>query len=334
MAHGPPTPTPQVEAQLAALGSETHVERNVKRILPWVISVAIHLCIACAAVFVTWTVANLPKNEESVLIVADFNAMQYDPVAAAQDAPAQALEQPVIDLAPPAPSAESLLDQLRASEVDPMSLLEAGNSGSASASLANFAPRADSHAASFAGTSATNARKICYVIDATGSMIAHLQIVIDELTRSLSNLSPQQSFAIIFFQGNAALEPPPGRYLTPTAAERQRALEWARTIVPAGLTNPRPAIERALNLKPDVLFLLSHGLTGHGEFEIDQRELLEWLDARNPIDRGTGRRAIQINCIQFLDPDPLDTMKRIAQAHGGPNGYKFLSRRELGVAEH
>jgi hypothetical protein len=326
-----------VEARLAALGAETHSERNMKRILPWVLSIAIHLGVVAAAVLITWTVANLPKKDEAILIVADFNAMQYDPVVATQNADSQPHHgsQSVIDFAAPTPSTKTLLDQVRSGGVDPMSLLNAGGSSSGGAgSLAGFAPTADPHVASFAGTSATNARQIVYVIDATGSMIAHLQIVVDELSRSLSNLSPQQSYAIIFFQGHEALEPPPGRYMTPSPTERQRALAWIKdTIVPAGGTNPRPAIEKALNLRPDVIFLLSHGLTGHGEFEIDQRELLEWLDARNPIERSTGRRTTQINCIQFLDPDPLDTMKLIAQQHGGPNGYKFYSRQELGVAD-
>lgn len=316
------------------------MERSVKRVLPWVMSILIHVGIAFAAVFVTWTVANRPAQDESVLIVADFNAMHYDPVAAphsADDVPPLQLVQPVVDLAPPAPSADSMLNQLRSGEADPMSMLDAGSSGAGGGRgdwLGDFGPRSDAHAASFAGTSATNARRICYVIDATGSMIAHLQIVIDELSRSLSNLSPQQSFAMIFFQGSSALEPAGGRYVSSTAGERRRVLEWARAIVPAGPTNPRPALERALALKPDVIFLLSHGLTGHGEFEIDQAELLAWLDQRNPVDGATGRRAVQINCIQFLDPDPLDTMKIIAHEHGGVNGYKFLSRRELGVADH
>jgi len=50
------------------------------------------------------------------------------------------------------------------------------------------------------------------------------------------------------------------------------------------------------------------------------------------MDRLTGERRTQINCIQFLDPDPLDTLRRIAEAHGGPGGYKFLGRGELGLA--
>ena len=80
-----------------------------------------------------------------------------------------------------------------------------------------------------------------------------------------------------------------------------------------------------------MLFLLSENITGSGEFEIDQADLLKLLDELNPVDRKTGRRVTLIKCVQFLDPDPLDTLLRIAQHHGGPDGYRFLSRAELGL---
>ena len=186
---------------------------------------------------------------------------------------------------------------------------------------------------SFAGAKGSNAKKIVYAIDASGSMIAHIQTVIDELARSLANLSPQQSFAVIFFQGNSVMEvPPQGRLVPAEPAAQQRALAWMREhVIPRGGTTPLAAIERALKLKPDVVFLLSQNITGYGQFEIDQRDLLATLDKLNPAD-ASGRRAVQINCIQFLDADPLDTMKLIAQQHGSPDGYKFLSRSELRIA--
>ena len=60
--------------------------------------------------------------------------------------------------------------------------------------------------------------------------------------------------------------------------------------------------------------------------------LLAMLDQLNPLDPATNRRQCVINCIQFLDPDPLDTLKKIADIHGGPKGYKFLDRSELGLS--
>ena len=126
---------------------------------------------------------------------------------------------------------------------------------------------------------------------------------------------------------------PPNRLAPATPEARARTLAWIDDhVIPAGRSNPLAALETGLRLKPDVIFLLSENITGSGEFEIDQEDLLDLLDALNPIVGGTGRRRAQINCVQFLDPDPLDTLRRIAERHGGPNGYRFLSRAELGLA--
>src|SRR5690606_29072254 len=96
--------------------------------------------------------------------------------------------------------------------------------------------------------------------------------------------------------------------------------------------NPVAALEYALNLKPDVIFVLSEKITGSGKFEIDRRDLLAKLNQLNPvIDDKTGRRRTQINCIQFREKDVLDTLRLIAEVHGGANGYKFVSDKELGL---
>ena len=55
------------------------------------------------------------------------------------------------------------------------------------------------------------------------------------------------------------------------------------------------------------------------------------LEQLNPIDAKTGRRATRINCVQFLYPDPLDTLRKIAERHGGPQGYTFLDAVDLGI---
>ena len=102
-------------------------------------------------------------------------------------------------------------------------------------------------------------------------------------------------------------------------------------VMPAGRSNPLAALEKGLRLRPDVIFLLSENITGSGEFEIDQADLLSLLDRLNPVHRRTNRRRTRINCVQVLDPDPLDTLGKIARRHGGPDGYRFLSRSELGL---
>jgi hypothetical protein len=323
---------------LAALGAETSTQRSVKRIVPWIISAAVHTGIIMLALAITYTVRHLPAKDESVLIVADFNALNYAPVVGSNDARTEVAGPMVKDLATPLPTGEQVTDRLRASEGLPnidvsAALGHSGISDGGVAALSQFAPKAGPISATFAGVTGSNARKIVYAIDASGSMISSFQIVIDELSRSLANLSPQQSFAVIFFQETRAIETPPaGRFVPATAEERSRVLKWINAnVVPAGGTNPLVAIEKALAIKPDVVFLLSQDITGYGQFEVDQQDLLSLLDKLNPRDSETGRRKTQINCIQFLDADPLDTMPAIAREHGGPNGYKFLSRKELGL---
>ena len=61
-----------------------------------------------------------------------------------------------------------------------------------------------------------------------------------------------------------------------------------------------------------------------------QSRSLQRSAGTGPVPDGNGHRRTQINCIQFLDPDPLDTLRIIAERHGGPKGYKFLDREELG----
>ena len=330
----PPPPDDSVSSDegtrnLAALGAESDTERAVKRIVPWVVSVAIHAGIVTLGFVATWTVVMLQGEEEPVLIVADFNAVMYEPVVRTNLEQADELIEPMqdrVEIEMPL----DLLDDQTDLPVDPIMLISDAASDS---SLARFAPDPTRMAASFVGLSSTNARRIVYVIDASGSMIRSLPIVIEELARSLDGLSRRQEFSVIFFQRNdAVIVPPAGRLSPGTESEKIRVLSWIdENVIPQGRSNPLAALEKALDFKPEVIFLLSENITGSGEFEIDQVDLLTLLDELNPIDASTGRRATQINCVQFLDPDPLRTLEKIAEAHGGENGYKFLDRRELGL---
>ena len=320
----------QLALELSRLQRPDHAEHRAREVVPWVISAAIHVGLILLGFLVTWTVVRMQAEEEPVMIVAEFYPTEFEPVTR--------LDLPRVDQTElprqnemDAESIREMID-LQMSKLDERTL-DLFSDASSQSSSAQFAPAVDPGAASFAGIRTTNARRIVYVIDASGSMIRSLPIVLDELARSLELLSSQQSFGIIFFQQNEALIVPPANRLSPArSAERQAAMRWIREkVIPRGRSNPLRAIEAALALKPDAIFLLSENITGSGEFEIDQRDLLALLDRLNPTDSDTGRRRTQINCIQFLDPDPLDTLRKIAAAHGGPNGYRFLSRGELGL---
>jgi hypothetical protein len=309
---------------LASLGAETETERAVKRIAPWVVSVAIHAAVVALGFMVTWTMVRLGEDEQPVLIVADFDAPTYEPVAALdrEDLETEALETEWLQEIP--------RPEVLKMEVDPLQLISQADSRS---TPTDFAPPLVRGSATFAGLLSSNAREIVYVIDASGSMIRSMPIVIEELARSLDGLSPEQRFAVIFFQGDEAVMVPPQRLVDATPDATIQALAWINdNIIPGGRTNPVAAIKTALRLEADAIFLLSDNITGSGQFEIDQLDLLELLEQLNPVTTETGRRSTVINCIQFLYPDPLETLKKVAAQHGGPKGYKFLDARELGIA--
>ena len=317
--------------ELRQLGAETATEQRVRRTAPWVASVMVHAGIFMLALLIAGTV-RLMTDRDHPLIVADFDALSYDPIARL-DLELSTIEEPVTQDQIEIDSLEQVIDQqLVDVAVDPLMLISDAASESP---LARFAPQAVEGSATFVGLRTSNARTIVYVIDASGSLIATLPVVIQELSRSLQSLTPDQSFAVIFFQQDRALAvPAPKGLIVADAIQKQRALDWIdENVIPGGNSNPLPALEQALELEPDVIFLLSDDITGDGQYEIDQRDLLGMLDRLNPRKGRSGRRRTRINCVQFLDPDRLNTLETIAREHGGPDGYKFLDREELGLVK-
>ncbi len=329
---GHSTPTDDiVEQRLRNLGGESETERKVKRIVPFVASAMVHLGIVLIAVIAASTVIFLQRDDQPTLVVANFDDLRYDPIIRRDVEQSDTTERLVQDRVPVEALTPAMTDQLMDIEVDPLSVLSDAAPQSA---LADFAPDTTTNRVEFSGLSSSNAKRIVYVIDASGSMIRSLQIVVQELARSIDALSAQQQVGIVFFQGEDALVVPPESQLVPaTGAEKLRMLQWIdQKVYPRGSSNPLAAIRYALDRKPDVIFILSENITGAGQYEIDQRDLLAMLDELNPvIDEQTGRRQTQINCIQFLETDPLDTLRQVAEIHGGPRGYKFLDRKELGL---
>ena len=91
------------------------------------------------------------------------------------------------------------------------------------------------------------------------------------------------------------------------------------------------ALKSAMRLKPDVIYLLSENITGAGRYEVPADELLVAIDKLNPVDTRNGLRRVQINCIQYLSHDATGTMRKIAEIHGGDNGYTFIERGRVGM---
>lgn len=181
----------------------------------------------------------------------------------------------------------------------------------------------------FFGTAAEGT-KFIYIVDSSGSMeepargergVTRWTRAISELNKSLSKLKPHQSFYIYFFSDETVrlYETDPrrtgrmgiaARGLQPaTTATKSKAQKWIRTILPGGMTNPEMALQHALSLQPDAIFLLTDG-----EFE-DADELMARINKHNI-------HKVVIHTIAFDNDAGGGVLQEIAKQNGGT--YRFV----------
>ncbi len=188
------------------------------------------------------------------------------------------------------------------------------------------------------------ARNVVYVIDASGSLVDTLPYVRKELVHSIQKLFEggwvshygkakylePAAFTVIFYQNGEAREAPEPHPGMKRALPRIKDMvcRWVGgdRIVPHGNSNPLRAIELALSYKPDLIYILSDNITGRGQWQVDQDELMERIAQAKRKHRISDT---SINTIQFLYPDPLGTLERITSEHGGR--YRFVSESMLGL---
>jgi von Willebrand factor type A domain len=113
----------------------------------------------------------------------------------------------------------------------------------------------------FFGTRA-RADSVVFIVDMSGSMEGHrFDRAVEELTHSLSLLQPSQKFFIFFYNGATfpLFEQRIAKLLPATSGNRAKATKWIHAFHPEGDTAPEDAIERALRLKPQVIYFLTDG---------------------------------------------------------------------------
>lgn len=304
----------------ATLG-ELRREAKIRQTLPWFLSALLHGLVVLAGFWMTFLVIQGEDEPRPVAVRSDFEALAFAPVRMPLESVdvtasrSASLKPPTFDLplpeleAPSLPASASLAPSVLASP----STLDRGEN------------------ASFLGVSGSDVQRVVYCIDASGSMIRSLPMVLEHLGRSMAQLAPPQRFSVVFFQDNDAVPMPEFATLPLATADQKRAvIRWMhQEIVPRGRSNPLRALELSLALQPDVIFLLSENITGAGPFEIEAERLLTALEDQNPV-LPDGTRGTAIKCIQFLEEDVLGVLRQIAEVHGGPDGYNFVERDTAG----
>jgi hypothetical protein len=328
----------QLDAEtVRRLGGEPIRKRHFAALVSWVTSMGLHAGLAVVVIAFAATAAHFAaKPTPPPALVMDFQQPVYAPTASlvSQMGPPSSAANPAAAALPSAPSA-AVSEQLRAAAGDALVAIRKAEPPISLAAHQMGKLGGDSRPiqVDFVGLRASNARRIVYVVDASGSLVGSFPQIVEELRRSMMKLDPRQQFGVIFFQRGDAVTVPPGGALQPATPERlSEAVQWIDTkMIPAGRSNPLAALEAAMVLKPEIIFLLSADITGAGDYEISEKTLMEALDRMNPRDPATHNRPVRIQCVQFLDPDPSGTLERLAREHGGADGYRYLGRKELGL---
>lgn len=188
------------------------------------------------------------------------------------------------------------------------------------------APAARPSPVSFAGSRGHAAERIVYVIDASGAMTASLPIVKQQLNASVSGLSDAQRFTVIVPRAGARDQKNlfSGGLTPASPASRGDLAAWLTTIQPGGGSDVVAGLSWALELQPDLIYVLTYRFARTGvASEQSTAEVLARLDALNPGRQG--KRPVVIKTIQMIGEDPTGLLQAIAQAHGdGEGSYRVL----------
>jgi len=167
-------------------------------------------------------------------------------------------------------------------------------------------------AASFFGTR-SQGRKFVFVVDNSNSMTkGRFETALNELMMTIEAMSPQQQFYIIFFSDSAyrMFHPTPAPGLVPaTESNKDKVRAWLYTVQMCLRTAGEEAVQAALALNPDVIYIL-----GDGAF----------TDRTTQILTAPHNRTIPIHTVGMeVDPVGEKQLKAIADANNGK--YRLVS---------
>ncbi|MDX1564192.1 MAG: VWA domain-containing protein [Phycisphaeraceae bacterium] len=323
---------------------EDEVETLVATLMPWLVSILMHAALLLLAVFIVWSTASVIEEVERPVVEGRLTDNPRQPL--------RMMRREISKPTTPGSDVKTLRDADPADQQSYKPLIGTAG-GSGGAATINTPGGGTAGKSSPFGTDPSggpdfgvemfgqkfgeqggNVRRVVYVVDASGSLIDTLPLVIKELKRSIAELSHEQAFSVIFFRGDEYLEVPPPGMRDATNEYKRQVNQWlspgADGLVPAGGGSPVEAIEQALQYRPDVMYLLSDNITGRGRYSIDQKKLIEKIEAAN-------KRGTKIGAIQFVYDDPLAryglprTLELIARRSGGK--FTFVRGTDLGLTQ-
>ena len=165
----------------------------------------------------------------------------------------------------------------------------------------------------------------CYVVDSSASMKRDgaFDAAKSELMRSLATMKPTQRFFVYFFSEEVDALTLDGKepekypvYATPENI--QRTLAWVQRVQIRGGKPPNDALDQAIEMDPDGIFLLFDGDT-----KVDVPAHLQKSNRSTDIITGTSDR-VPIHTIGFYTQKYDAILKRIAEENSGT--YRFVPK--------
>lgn len=164
--------------------------------------------------------------------------------------------------------------------------------------------------------------RFVYVIDHSGSMATYNQLPAAkaELWASLQSLDAAQQFHVIFYDDNLReFRLSSGKPSLVWANEINKGLarQFLAEVQPDGGTNHLLALEAAIRLRPDHIFLLT---------DADEPQMTE--AQRRKIKQSNGGRS-QIHCVEFGKGGDLGAptfLKQLAKDNGGTYRYRDITK--------
>ena len=173
----------------------------------------------------------------------------------------------------------------------------------ASATTEKAAKLREALAGTFYGLAPGDARKIVYVVDHSSSMTYIFSSVQTELKLAVSSLTDKKYFHIIFFSDGPISEMPDRQLVQATAAKKKNAINFINSIVIGSGTDPKQALDRAFQAKPDLIYFLTDG-----QFNTSVVDYILQLNKAGKV---------TINTIGFGDSKGQKVLKSIAEQNKG-----------------
>ncbi len=163
--------------------------------------------------------------------------------------------------------------------------------------------------------------RLVFLVDCSGSLVDSLPQMLLWLRDAIGTLSPDETFTIIFFKQDQAIETPPAG-LQPLTRAYQRNLiaNWlddnASPVLPAGRSDPTAGLQLALSYNPSDIYLLSDESFGQrtGDTTPDQ--------AVRYVTELVADTDVRLHGVQFFYDDTDGALQNLAEQFNGT--YEFV----------